>query len=287
MRAIPLLAALLVMTGCGQSGDMAKRMSESLTTYDIAEAPPSADVNAPEPRSGPQIAYTYQVTYDLGGVGVAVVQDRQLALCRRLGPTRCQLLKTSMSAAGDDGVGTTDQTLLLVDARIAAEFNKRLDAIAVDAGATFRNRQTEAEDVTKQVIDIEARVRAKQALAERLLALIRTANGKVGDLVEAERAYATTQEELEAARAAQAELRRRVRMSQVTITFTQRPAGGALAPVRASFRSAGETLADSLAMLVTFTIAAAPWALLLAFLLWLRRRLGWRWPFRRRTPPPA
>ena len=40
--------------------------------------------------------------------------------------------------------------------------------------------------------------------------IIRAGKGNVGELVQAERAYATTQEELDAARAAQADLAQRV-----------------------------------------------------------------------------
>lgn len=280
-----LLLFALLLAGCGQLQDMTRQRSEALTTMDVAEpSAPGADVRAE--ATAAQIAYSYEIAYDLDAGDAAAVQERHLALCRALGPARCQLVRTSTSGASEDAMAT-DQTLLLVDARIAAEFTRRLDAVATEAGGTVRQRQTVAEDVTKQVIDVDARVRAKQALAERLLALIRTADGKVGDLVQAERAYAETQGELEAARGELAALRQRVRMSQVTISYGRDAPGGALAPVRSSFRSAGETLADSLATLVTVVIAAAPWALLLAVLLWLRRRLGWRWPFRRRAGPPA
>lgn len=280
-----MLAMATALAACGQQHDAEKTATEELRTYDVAAPPGKAGEGASPAAMSPQIAYNYQATYRVGGEESATVQDRHIALCRRLGPGRCRLLKSSTGAAGDRNVYVDDQTLLLVDARLAAAFNRELDAIAEAGGATVLNKQVETEDVTKQVIDTDARVRAKQALADRLFNLIRTGGGKVGDLVEAERAYAAAQEELEAARGALAMLRQRVRMSQVTITYTREAAGGALAPVRDSLRSAGDTLGTSLGALLTFAVAAAPWLLIMAGLVWLRRRMGWRWPLRCRVPP--
>jgi hypothetical protein len=117
------------------------------------------------------------------------------------------------------------------------------------------------------VIDTDAQVRAKQALAERLFTITRSGNGKVGDLVEAERAYAATQEELDSARMP-----------------------GGQSPIRASLATAGDTLATSLAMLVTAAVAALPWlvagAIALALLRWVRRKRDWRWPRRAQISSP-
>lgn len=149
------------------------------------------------------------------------------------------------------------------------------------AGGTVAERKVDAEDVTKQIVDTNARVRAKQALATRLLGLINSANGKVADLVAAERAFAEMQEELDAARSLRATLEQRVAMSAIDITYVSSASDSALAPIRRSVGGIGETLAFSIAALVNAVVAILPWALLLAGLIWIRRRRGWRWPFRR------
>lgn len=170
---------------------------------------------------------------------------------------------------------------MVVDARLAAAFNRRLDAIATEADGTVADRSVTAEDVTKQVVDTGARVRAKEALAARLLSLIQSARGNVGELVAAEKAYADTQEELDAARGLQAELRQRVAMSRIDITYSGREVGGAFAPFRSAVRSAGSTLAISLGTLVTAAVALCPWVLLFLILRWIARRLGWHGPIAR------
>lgn len=290
-----IAAALALLGGCSKPQEMRERAAGAkLNVFDVA--PPgivAPGTGASVPIPGPQIAYTYAVTYGFTQAIVAAVQARQLALCRQLGPAKCLLVKSSLNNGGPDDI-VSSEAVLLVDARLAAGLNGRLDALATAEGATVATRTTEAEDVTREVVDTDARVRAKQALAARLLAIINGHPGKVGELVEAEQAYATTQEQLDAARGEQAALAQRVAMSRITITYSYNPLTGTAGPVRQSIASAGETLAASIGALVTFLVAALPWALLLAGIVWLFRRLKWRltWPWRwfRRgteTPPPA
>lgn len=275
---------LLLASGCSPGGQ-ARKMAVRLNTFDVAEPPaPAGAPAAAAETAAPRIAYTYTVTYAFDRRTVAQVQARQLALCRALGPARCLVLKSSLNAPGPGDHVVNDEAVLMVDARLAGDINRRLDAVAVAGGAAVANRQAEAEDVTRQVIDTDARVRAKQALADRLLALIRSGKGKVGDLVEAERAYATTQEELDGARGEQAALAQRVAMSRVTMTYAFDDTPGRGSPVGASLAAAGDTLASSLAALVTVAVAGLPWlvalALLIAAIRAVRRRMGWRWPRR-------
>ena len=170
------------------------------------------------PTTGPRIAYSYTVSYAFDRPTVAQVQGDQLALCRRLGSRRCLVVRSTLHTPGPDEHVAADEAMLLVDARIVAGLNQRLDVLAKAGGARLTERQLTAEDVTRATIDADAKVRAKQALAERLLAIIRSGKGNVGELVQAERAYATTQE-VDAARQEQASLARRVAMSSVTISY--------------------------------------------------------------------
>ena len=295
MRRTMFLLTAALLSACSRSSHpMNMVASDRVAAMNLADAPPPpAQVAAPSAAvAGPRIAYSYSITYDFDRRTVAQVQGQQLALCRQLGPARCLVVKSTLSAAGPDDHMVTDQAVLLVDARLAGKMNQRLDALAVSGGAKLASRQVEAEDVTQQVIDTDARVRAKQALAERLLAIIKSGKGKVGELVEAERAYATTQEELDAARGEQAALSQRVAMSRVTIDYEFDDTPGGRSPVRASLATAGNTLATSIAALVTAIVAALPWlivgAIVIALVRLVRRKMGWRWPRRARNgAPPA
>lgn len=271
---------MMALSACGGPA------SRDMTAQD-GSADPVAEAPAGSPAPGTQIAYSYSVSYTFGEPGVAAVQGRQLALCHALGPARCLVVSSTLNTPGPDDHVATDEAVLLVAAPQAEAIVRRFDAIAEGGGGRRTLRTVAAEDVTRQIIDAEAAVRAKQALAERLLAIIRSGNGKVGELVEAERAYATTNAELEAAKATRAALAQRVAMSRLAITYRFIDLPGGSSPVAASIATAGDTLSTSIAALVTFLVAVLPWVVVGVPLLWgvrrLARRRGWRLPWWRRA----
>jgi hypothetical protein len=279
-----MVVVALGLAACGGGGGQGH--SDTLATLDVEEPP--AEAPAPPAAAGSQIAYAYSISYAFDRRTVAAVQGQQLALCRKLGTQRCLVVRSTLNTPGPDDHIVNDEAVLMIDARQAEAMTRRFDTIAEVGGARRARREIVAEDVTRQMIDAAASVRAKQALSERLLAIIRSGNGKVGELVEAERAYATTNEELEAAKATRAALAQRVTMSRLTISyvFDDRPGGSS--PVAASIATAGDTLSGSVAALVTFVVAAFPWAIVAGLLLFglrrLARRRGWRWPWRRERP---
>lgn len=298
-------ALILVIAGLVAScGKQVHKDGPTLRTFDVSEPPPAVQMprmaRSPVPGSegdaaaqetspaAPQIAYTYSMTYRLGARDVALVQQRHVALCDQLGPARCHVVAMAREA---DPVGSGQGTLtLVVEARLARAFQQRMDAAAAGAGGTLSSRGIEAEDLSKQIVDTAAKVRGKEALAQRLLALLSKRDGKVGELVEAERAYAEAQEELDAARSWLGAMNGRVAMSKVDVRYEgAAPAGNsAWQPVREALGGAGEVLGASAARLVTLLLAALPWALALALLVLLARRRGWRlrpqWPRLRRAP---
>ncbi len=283
-RTIAAVLAAACLVSCDQSS--VRKTTEKLEAFDVQEPDP-----APAPAAaGAQIAYSYTVSYVFDRPTVAQVQGEQLALCRGLGNARCMVVRSTLHAPGIGG-GTNagvaagaadDVAMLLVDARLVTGFNQRLDALARACGAHLSERQSTAEDVTRQVIDANAKVRAKQALADRLLTIIRSAKGNVGELVQAERAYATTQEELDAARQEQASLAQRVAMSPVTINYRYDDPSASRGVIANSLRSAGDTLANSLAAMIDVIVAALPWLVLGGGIWLLMRRIarkrGWRRP---------
>ena len=205
--ALVLAAAL---AGCSKPQN---KMASDMATFDVAEAPPpdAAGAGPAIVQAAPQIAYSYGYAYTLPAAAIAAAQARHVALCDALGPARCRIVKMERSGGleGEYGGGTLQ---LIVAAPIARDLARRLDATAREAGGTPAGRTISAEDLSKQIVDTDARIRAKQALADRLLGLIQTRDGKVGELVEAERAFATAQEELDAARSWMGEMRQRVAM---------------------------------------------------------------------------
>ena len=271
-----VIAVALVAAGCSNE-NLEKMEVQDLT----ASEPAAAGAAATAPL---QIAYSYRLSYRLDDEAIDRVQAAHMTLCDKLGLARCRIV--SMARSGSEGAFARGTLKLLVDARIARSLGRALDKAAAGAGGETIDRGIEAEDLSKTMIDTDARIAAKQALADRLRVLI-ARGARVADLVEAERAFAQAQEELDAARTSMAEMLGRVAQSRIEVSYESRSAGrGSLfGPVRDALREAGSLLGNSLGALITFVIVVLPWALLLVGLVWLLRRIGWhpRWPWRRRA----
>jgi hypothetical protein len=134
-----------------------------------------------------------------------------------------------------------------------------------------------AEDVSKEVVDTEARIRQREILVARLTDMLRNRNGRVSELVEAERSVASAQEELDQAKGWLRQLRTRVALSQFTINYvpaaavepSPRPQSTRLSD--AIVTSAGVVFAFSRNLLIVL-IFLAPWALIgLAVAAFVRR----------------
>lgn len=274
MRRIALGTALL-LSACGQ----AEQSGESIKSYSVEE--PAA---APKPAGGaggaqplavaiPQIAYIFRYSFRLPAERLASVQARHVALCDRMGPVRCQVLGLN-THSDEDGPSSATLKLRVASAE-ARRFGAAMAAEVGRAGGRTLDQQLESEDVSKQIVDAEARIGQRQLLVARLTEILRTRTGKVGELVEAERSVATAQEELDAARGWLAELRGRVALSTVEVNYAATPAAPGLQP----FGSLGEDVRSSVAgfvgglrILLSVVIFAAPWLLVIGVPSWLWRR---------------
>ena len=100
----------------------------------------------------------------------------------------------------------------------------------VNETGTVRSSERSTEDVTDQVVDLEARLRTLRAQRDRLRTLYRQAN-TTGEVLEVERRLSEVQTEIERAEARKAALERQVALSTVTVQIEEprpgAPAAGA------------------------------------------------------------
>jgi hypothetical protein len=278
MRLLPLFAALL-LTACGKTENMAKSRTEiapemaALAAEISPEMAESLAVNErAEPGVGaPQIAYRYARTYRVAPADIAALQGKQIALCDRLGAGNCHVVRQRLAITD----GSNDSALVLaVASGKARPLLVALDSAITKGGGDVTAQSTDADNLSGQIVDTEARIRAKQALADRLLTIIRSRAGPIKDVVAAEQAFAEAQGELESARAELALMRRQVAMSVVTLAYDA-PAG-----VGASFGDAlgpawdesAALFGSSLALLLRLLIIVLPWLAVAGGLLLARRR---------------
>jgi hypothetical protein len=246
------------------------------------------------PDAAPRIAYSYGYRFRVPDEALAPLQERHLQLCHSLGPVRCRVVSMRRSEARSDaprprdhGYGGGEQVAaqpaasleLQVAAEIADELGRRLTAAAGESRGETVDRQISGVDVSKAMVDSEARIRTREALIRRLSALLETRSGNIEQAVEAERAINQAQEELDAARTWLAETRGRVAMSRIAIAYEPLAAAARRAdsnPLATALQRVGTFTVQSLAALLLVAGVVVPWALLgLLFLYvarWHRRR---------------
>lgn len=278
-------AAALTLTACSD------RSGESMAEYDIASAEP-ADAEyveaasmkleeAPEidagdsgkiPVSVPQIAYSYEFGYRLPAAEIPAAQRAHVTLCEQKGPEMCRVL--NMSNSGGEGDYATGRLHLEVAAAQAAKFGEQLaDSIDKNGGSQISS-SIAGEDLSKQIVDTEARLRSRVLLSQRLTELLATRKGTVAELVEAERAVTQVNEEIDRARSWLAEMRGRVAFSKIEISYQSGApgSGGFSKPIREAFGGIASALGNSVASLIMFIAFLSPWIIIAGLAIYLRRR---------------
>jgi hypothetical protein len=225
----------------------------------------------------PQLAYTYMLGYRMPGTAIADAQQAHLALCTRLGPTRCQLV--SMQRGSNEQGEASANLKLRVASAIAQTFSAALSRAAAAAGGRVADTSVTADDVSKDLVDTDARIRQREILVTRLTDMLRNRQGRVRELVEAERSVAQAQEELDQAKGWLGELRGRVAFSDFTINYVP---VAAIAPSPRTFAGQlGDAVAQSGVAVITvvrtlllIAIFLLPWVVLaIPLALFLRARL--------------
>lgn len=302
MKLRPLAAGLvfLLLAGCGQAGDKvaleaadaAASADAAGPTMDLMKPPPpgapeaSASPGVAVPAGLPMLAYSYEYGIEAPAKRVRDLAAGHEAACAAAGPLKCQMTRSSVSQAGEDRV-SAHLELRATPAWLTG-FRAGLAGDAEAAGGRVTRSDVESEDLSRQIIDTDARLRAMTTLRDRLQALLASRPGKLSDLVEIERELARVQGDIDSAQSQLAEMRGRVSMSAVTINYN---AFGVAAP-QGVLSPLGRALTDFLGIVV-FTLAAMvrliawllPWALVGGLLWWLlRHRLAKI--FRRRSDAP-
>ena len=285
MRRHVILAATatLALTACSQPEDGPAATEAADTTVSTAAEAPAAERAAagdkvlPKlgkiPVSLPQLAYVYDYRWRLPASDIGPLQRRHASLCEQQGPAICQILGMTKTGETDDEVAGELQ--MAVATRQARAFGALLEDEAEEAGARQIAAEIASEELSKQMVDTEARLKARTQLRDRLSEVLRTRKGSVEELVEAERSVAAVNEEIDQARSWLREMEGRVAYSRVTVRYETGAAATRdfLAPVTGALGSLGSIFGYLAALLILVGAVVLP----LGGLWWgsrvLRRRL--------------
>lgn len=231
------------------------------------------------PVALPKMAYVFDYGFRLAADAIAPLQQKQADLCEAKGPYTCQIVSLTRSGTED---AVTGELQLAVKADKARGIATELSRAAEDAGAKSFKADIQGEDLSKSIVDTDARVRSRIALRDRLMDVLETHRGTVAQLVEAERGVAQVNEEIDQAQSWLKEMRGRVAYSRLTLTYeTANPGGSFLNPIRTALGSVGSIAGMVIAALIMMLALAAP---LLLGALGIRR---WRRHFTREESAQA
>jgi hypothetical protein len=227
----------------------------SVSSIDIATSmPPSGEI----PVSLPQIAYVFTYGFRVAGPNIPILQQRHADLCENKGPNVCRII--AMDHSGTEGEYSAGTLQLAVASSDARAFGKQLATLAEGADGEQVAAAISGEDLSKRIVDTEARLRARTLLRDRLMDVLATRRGTVAELVEAERGVAQVNEEIDQARSWLSEMKGRVAFSRLDITYQsgQPSSGGFMEPVRGAIGSLGAIFGNLLAVLIVLGALTMP-----------------------------
>lgn len=301
MRLLIIGLALVLVAGCGGPADQnAGGSSRSFkdSAYEVsadaaaaasdaaaAAGPASAPAGSPAqtvPAGAPMLAYSYRYGIETPAGKIRELVGRHEAACVAAGPSLCQVTSSSVDETGEDSL------MARLELRAAPAwlkgFRNGLSGDAKAAGGRVTSSNVTSEDLSRQIVDTEARLRAMTTLRDRLQALLADRPGKLSDLVEIERELARVQGDIDSTTSQLAVMRGRVAMSDVTLSYQSRGVlapRGVWSPLVGAFTDFIGIVAFTLAAMVRLVAWLLPWVLVGGGLIWLFRK---RLPKRLRLP---
>jgi hypothetical protein len=260
---------------------------------DVAQQP-STQPGQPSQPAGPSpvlyLAYTYGVGLEIPSQRLSSVMDRHVQACQTAGPRLCQLIGSNRT--GDPESYMQGYVSFRGEPTWLRTFMSGLEAQADEAGGRIMSQTVNSEDLTRQIVDTEARMRALTSLRDRLQELLRSRPGRLADLLEVERELARVQGELDATQSNLAVMRTRVAMSELTLNYQSAPrsvGSDTFEPLRNALAGFLGIIVAGFAAIITIIAGLIPVAVVVVPLVWLalrwRKRRGGRF-FRQDPPPP-
>lgn len=224
------------------------------------------------------MAYRYNYDFALPVASVPVTVDRHAQLCLDAGPKLCQIISRSTQEYNPDTVSASLQ--LRAEPKWLESYTRTILDSVDEADGKMTSSSVSAEDLTRQILDVDARLSAQITLRDRLTALLETRNAELPDLLALERELARVQGDIESATSRLKALRQRVGMSILTINYqtqTRAVSSSAVSPIGRALKQFVSTLSEGFASVISFVAVLLPWFLLIILpgvfvLRWMLRR---------------
>ena len=216
------------------------------------------------PVSLPKIAYIYNYGYQMPANAIPVLQRKHADYCETVGPQVCRIMNLQQNALRSERA--QGQLHLAVESSQARRFGEQLAKIAGESDGIEVSSSIRGEDLTKKIVDTEARLRARTLLRDRLMGVLASNKGTVKELLEAERGVADVNEEIDKARSWLNDMRGRVEFAQMQISYKtkagafqpQKRTNGFIAPVSEALGNVGAIVGYIIALFITLLTVVLP-----------------------------
>lgn len=253
---------------------------------DVASASPG-----PAPQGDPVandggdqfIAYTHSLGFSLPRAGVEPVMQGHVAACEAAGPRKCIIINSSLN--NQSGDHTSGYLSLRAAPDWIDGFLAGVDDEVSAAEGEITNRNKQAVDLTRAILDTDARLNAQIILKGRLEDLLANRDGELSELLQVERELARVTGDIESITSNLKALRLRVSMSELTMQYQTKRSlvgGGRTNPLASAFGDFFYNMSSALAGVITFFAVGLPWMVLIAIFLFIWLRLIWPWVRKRR-----
>jgi len=301
-----LLLSLITLAACSESETQSKSTASSEQgTFNMLDAsapapaePPMVDglirgrvaggapidANA-APQSGESYVYDHNLAVSMASEHIKARFERARDRCQNDPALKCKITAASFRL-----IGEPDAPLPVANLSVAlphdavAPFEEGLLALLPGEDkddVVVRARNTNAQNVTNQVRDINARLAQLMNYRDRMMELSKRGGAKTDDLIKIEGEISRTQSEIEAIEGQRRDLAERIAKENLSISFEpQSTVSGAFQPVRDVWQESLRIMGTSAATALGLVVAVIPWIPVFFGLYFLVR---WLWRRRKKA----
>ena len=262
-RSAIIALSFILLAACSESNKSA------LTATSMARAPSASTAEAASTlaisKSPRYRAVKQYITLAVNPDELEAVWRAAQDACATAKPDECEITNSYISQKSQGDLPRAELQI-----RIAPELVETYRKKVIGNRAVIDDR-SESEDKTLAVIDTEAKLKNMSALRDRLRSMLSMPGAKLKELIELEQELARVQSELDSLTAIRQTLARETDKVFVKMEFRSERSfvePSSFTPISEAIKRAGRMLAQSIAVLIEFTVVALPWvfAAIVAFI---------------------
>jgi hypothetical protein len=270
MKKIILSILIVLLSGCSDEPIGMTGKPNRVKSFAVSETDSSSPVKPGQAEAARRyLALKHKLTLSTEAADLPQRFAAIQAECIKLG---CEILVASQYAKTSERDARASLIARIPPAAFAVFFKD------MQSQGKLLAHESESEDKTAEVIDIEARLKNLEALKARVLELLAKNTGNLKDMLDAEKQLAETQAQLDSINGQRRALANLTEMVHIEIDLVDKSLaaeGNWAAPVVDAASDTGAVLMKSVGVLITVVVALLPWMIVLSLLLWPVRR-AWR-----------